>query len=82
MFINNVFFHIHDTMHKVVKIFIFFRSCHVVVTIGSLSHGVAQDALHALDELHLNLCNWIIQHKKCSSKGDMTMGIPKCLVII
>jgi len=77
-----VFFHTHDAMHKVVNFILFSRSCHVIVAIGSLSHGVAQDAPHALDELHLNLCGWISQHKKCPSKGDMTMGIPKCLVII
>ncbi len=82
MLINNMFFHIHDAMHKVVKLYIFFGSCRVVVAIGSLSHGVAQDAPHALNELHLNLCNWIIQHKKCPSKGNMTTGIQKCMVII
>jgi hypothetical protein len=55
MFINNVFFHTHDAMHKVVKIYIFFGSCCIIVVIGSLNHGVAQDAPHALDVLHLNL---------------------------
>jgi len=77
-----VFFHTHDAMHKVVKIYFFFGLCHVVATIGILSHGVAQDAPHAPDELHLNLCNLIIQHKKCLSEGNVIMGIPKCLVII
>jgi hypothetical protein len=82
MFINNVFFHTHDAMHKVVKIYIFFGLCRVDVVIRSLNHGVAQYAPHVLDVLHLNLCRWIIQHKKCPNKGDKTMRIPKCLVII
>jgi hypothetical protein len=69
-----MFFHTHDAMHKIVKIYIFFGSCCVVVVIGSLSHGVAQDAPHALDVLHLNLCRWIIQHKKCPNKENMIMG--------
>ncbi len=79
MLINNMFFHIHDATHKVVKIYIFCGLCCVVATIGSLNHGVTQDAPRALDELHLNLCSWIIQHTKMHEKrihdyGDSKMS--------
>ncbi len=38
---------------------------------------MAQNAPHVLDKLDLDMCSWIIRHKKCPSKGDVAMGIPK-----
>jgi hypothetical protein len=75
-------FHTFDVMCKVVRNNTFIELHCAIVIIGSLSHGVAQDALHVLDKLDLNLCNCIVHHKKCPSKGDVTMGTPQCSIFL
>ncbi len=82
MFINNMLFHTSDAMCKVVRNNTFIGLHRAIVITRSLSHGVAQDAPHALDKLDLNLCNWIVHHKKCPSMGNVTMVTPKCLIFL
>ncbi len=57
VFINNMLLHTFDAMCKVERNNIFLGLHHAIVIIRSLNHGVAQDALHVLDKLDLNLCS-------------------------
>jgi Na+-transporting NADH:ubiquinone oxidoreductase subunit NqrE len=54
MFINNMLLHTFDSICKVLRNNTFLGLHHAIVIIRSLSHGVAQDAPHALDKLDLN----------------------------
>jgi hypothetical protein len=73
-----MFFHACNTLQRIVRNNIFFRSCLVVAKRSLII--MVKDALHSLNGLNINLNSRIIEHKKCPCKCIATMKNLKLLV--